>query len=123
MSERPPEFRENPQSNDAPSHIPPTLPEPGGGTPGRKVLLGLLIGGALSLIVWPLVFLTDNGSLFLIALGALLAIKGTGGILLIIRGRRTRLIGIGLLISIGLGGLIFFGTCGVAILTAMQHGG
>lgn len=114
MSESSPEFR---------PHEPPPIPAPAGvGSPGRHVLIGLLIGGALSLVTWPIVFVSDNGNAILIALGVLVGLKLIVGIALIARGPWTRFYGIGLLISIALGGLIFFGTCGIAILTTMQHG-
>lgn len=93
---------------------------PGGGTPGRQVLVGLLVGGALSLVAWPLAIWSDNGSLLLALLAVLLLIKVGGGVTLILKGPRTKFAGIGLLISIALGGLIFLGTCGIAVFSSLK---
>ena len=84
-------------------------------------MTGLLIGGGLSLVAWPLGVWSDSGPVLLALLGLLLLIKIGGGITLILRGPRSKFAGIGLLLSIALRGLIFFGTCGIAVVSSLGH--
>ena len=79
---------------------------------GDQVLIGLAIGAGVSLIAWGLGWETvlASDSTFWTALSIVGAIKVVGGCATLFL-RRWRWIGAGLLISLALGPLIFFGSC------------
>lgn len=120
MSEQPPDFLPY-ESRSDPSH-------PNSRTDNRTesgwlpVFVGLLGGAALSGTVWPLIFF-ENASFgwFIAALFSMLALKLVGSGILMSRRSRARYIGIGLLLSLGLGGLIFFCVCGASFSAALHH--
>jgi hypothetical protein len=101
---------------------PPSLdyahgPNPPRGNPWRQFWVGLIIGTALSAIVWITSFSLGNtaGSQnFIFFLIALIPIKIVVAIILLCF-RNWRSVGGGLLASIALGGLIFFGVCATAL--------
>ena len=80
--------------------------------PGRsvEVFLGLLGGGILSGIVWGWLFGYARGQVWLSAIVFVPAIKVIIGVVMLAE-VRMRYYGIGVLLSIALGGLIFFGIC------------
>jgi len=95
---------------------------PAGRFRGLSVLAGVLAGGALSGAVWPLVFWKPTGEdWFWGSIAGVLAIKLIAGIGLSVSPSRARFFGIGLLLSIILGALIFFCTCGASFSSALRH--
>jgi hypothetical protein len=75
----------------------------------RGLLIGAGIGGAVSLVVWVFLFAQLDKMPWLLVVIPLLKIAF--GIALVVRSRQTRFAGIGLLLSIPLGALIFMGAC------------
>ena len=91
--------------------IPPYAPRPGNGPPISGVWIGLAAGAAISAVVWGVAWhpIMDgpHGMTWLIAIPLaklVIAVLLTGF-------AETRTVGAGLLLSIGLGILIFFGSC------------
>jgi len=76
---------------------------------GAALALGICIGGALSVAVWIPFWRASNPSPIFLAVVPIL--KVLAAIALIAASRRLRFVGIGLLLSIPLGALIFFGAC------------
>lgn len=95
---------------------PPPLPPP---RRGLAVFFGILGGVIVSGIVWPLAFWSQSGAAILVALVVLVAGKLTSSIVLIVRSNRWRFHAIGLLISIALGGIIFFFSCAAGITAGL----
>jgi hypothetical protein len=75
----------------------------------RGLLIGAGIGAALSAIVWLGLFNQLDKMPWLLAVVPLFKI--IFGTALVVRSRQTRFAGIGLLLSIPLGALIFMGAC------------
>jgi hypothetical protein len=91
-----------------PDYAKPGRPAPSG-HPLLEVLAGLALGGAISAIAWIGMWkaVDSNPWLAFVVAGAKLVIA----LLLIVATRRLRFGGVGLLLSIPLGALIFFGAC------------
>src|SRR4051812_37646706 len=88
---------------------PPPIPPPR--QPPRQFLLGFLGGIAISLIAWGLGWETIDKTAFgFLIFWGVIGFKLIGGITLVCFPIR-RLIGIGLLVSLPVGALIFFGSC------------
>jgi hypothetical protein len=115
MSEKPPDILDY---RTAGSGNPPPPPRKGR---GLAVFLGILAGALISGIIWPLAFWSDSGNVIVAALIVLVVGKLLGSILLITLSNRWRFHGIGLLISIALGGMIFFFSCAIGISIALKH--
>lgn len=80
--------------------------------PGFQLVIGLVLGTAVSAAIWILgwdAFEKSNAYQWF-ALGTIFGLKIFVGIGLLFF-RRWRFVGIGLLISLAMGFLIFFGTC------------
>ncbi|HZK81463.1 MAG TPA: hypothetical protein VFC46_10360 [Humisphaera sp.] len=89
---------------------PPPLPPPSAGKTLLWFFVGLIAGTALSAIVWVGGFKSMDSTF---ASGAILiipAVKLTTGIIFLCR-RGWRSLGAGILVSLALGFLIFFGVC------------
>jgi hypothetical protein len=85
-----------------------------------QVIYGLVAGGMISGIVWGLALRTTRIDL-LPSLVGLLAIKIISGIFLVEAGPRTRYLGVGVMLSIGLVGLVFVGVCATGLSNALRH--
>ena len=77
---------------------------------GRRVILGTLVGGLISGITWPWLLRSQASNLGMYILIGVPLLKVTTAAC-IIAFPRMRGFGIGLLISLPLGFLIFFGAC------------
>ena len=82
----------------------------------RLYRIGLFVGSLVSLVIWPLVA-HSQGSWALYALLAVPLAKLVTGVVLAVM-PQWRTLGAGILTSIGVGFLIFFGTCWVTIAHA-----
>lgn len=74
---------------------------------GRRFVIGLVAGSVASLIFWPAVWNSSGGPVFI--LWFILAKLGAVAILFCFDGKRE--IGAGLLVSLLIGFMIFFGVC------------
>src|SRR5437764_11808720 len=93
-----------------PSHI-DYRPQPEPRPPRTQRMQGLVAGSLLSLIVWPLAWkFGQNGSTMLYVVVAMITIKIVTASVCLASPRR-RPMGSGILASMGVGFLIFFGTC------------
>ena len=93
------------------------VPQPGD---RRQFWTGLVAGSVGSMVFWGILLLAlQGGSKPLITIFAFLAIKLLVGILLSLSSN-WKLVGRGLFISLGVGTLIFLGTCGIAVTTALN---
>jgi hypothetical protein len=98
---------QSPNTPDYAAPLPPLRPKDP--HPFRSMLIGLGIGAALSASVWiGLWSVTDQTPVLLIIIPL---VKIGAAIAMIVASVRTRFAGIGLLISIPLGALIFMGAC------------
>jgi len=102
-----------------PSHIdyrPQPEPPPGWPPPRTQRIQGLLAGSLLSLIVWPVAwkFGQQGATLAYIIIG-MIALKVIASTVCIVS-PRWRPMGAGILASMGVGFLIFFGTCSLTAL-------
>lgn len=89
------------------------------GEPIGQFLIGAIGGSFCSFVFWPLVFYGSwgNGNGIGTASVAFVFVKlGLGMGFLVMRDRRP--LGLGILLSIGVGGLILAGTCFAAVATA-----
>ena len=109
---------DHPTANPLDYQRPPgRVPQPGD---RRQFWTGLVAGSVGSLIFWGILLLAlQVGGRPLIAIFAFLAIKLAVGIGLSVSSR-WKLVGRGLFISLGVGTLIFLGTCGIAVTTALH---
>jgi hypothetical protein len=95
-----------------PLNYQPTLaPHDGGGwSTAARFFTGLFMGSVVSGIVWPLGWGHFNETVGMWILLALIFLKLLG-MAICFNIPRCRPVGVGLLVSIAAGGLIFFGTC------------
>lgn len=94
-----------------PPLIPPYSPGPGSSSRTGGLLVGLVAGAAVSLVVWGVAWHatveSSHGPVWLIAIPLLKLVVAAA----LLAFARTRRVGAGLLISLALGFLIFFGSC------------
>jgi len=94
-----------------PPYVPPYGRTPRDGRPMTGLLIGLVAGAAVSALVWGAgwhrIVEGPNSTTWLVAIPLAKIILAVGLIAL----PRTRAAGLGLLISIALGFMIFFGSC------------
>ena len=84
---------------------------PEGPGPRRQLMAGLLIGVTASAVVWGLLW---NNSVLLVALLFLIGAKlGVAAVCLAMRDHRP--FGQGVMLSMAVGGLIFFGRCAMSL--------
>jgi hypothetical protein len=102
-----------------PSHMdyrPQPEPPPPGWPPRTQRRAGLLGGSLLSLIVWPLTWkFGQQGNTIMAVIIAMVAVKVVTAIVCT-ASPRWRPLGAGLLASMGVGFLIFFGTCAMTFM-------
>lgn len=87
------------------------MPDRGPLFAGWKVLVGLMVGTMISVLIWIPGFDWINARFGLGAICIVGAVKFLSGFVMLFLGPKYRGFGLGLIISLPLGGLIFFGTC------------
>src|SRR3954453_13742978 len=97
-----------------PSHVdyrPQPKPPPPGPSPRSLQLIGLGVGSLVSLVTWPLAWKYDPDGTIVFKIVLVMFVIKIGTVFGCIQSRRWRPLGAGVLASIGIGFLIFFGTC------------
>lgn len=109
------------QPPPVPDYAPPPPPNPPNTRAVGSLFIGLGIGAVVSFVVWMTMWINIQDANWLWLLLILPAVKIGVSVHLIVRDRRApfpkfRFAGIGLLLSIPLGALIFLGTCFVGLI-------